>query len=243
MSSVEQNRKRVKLHYEKHRVCGIYKIINRHDDKYYIGSSNVIRRRWCQHKTQLKNNCHRNNHLQSSWNKYGKDDFIFEIVEEVPKEKLIEIEQKYLDIAKTEKEKCYNQSFDAHGGNVGKEAYEARSKKFCGPNHHLYGKHLSEEIRKKMSISKKGMYDGKKHPRYGKKASKETLEKMSKSMKGKLAGNKNPNYDPKNYSFQHINTGEIFTGSRYEFCKKIGVKIIWNIMMGKTKTVRGWKRV
>ncbi len=241
MSSVEQNRMRVKRHYEKHRVCGIYKIINKTDNKYYIGSSNIINRRWRQHKTQLRNNCHRNNHLQRAWNKYGEENFIFEIVETIVKEKLIEVEQKYLDIANTEQDKCYNQSFDAHGGNVGKEAYEARSKKYCGENHHLFGKRLSEEIRQKMSQSKKGMYDGDKHPLYGKHPSQETLIKRSQSMKGKLAGTLNPNYNSTVYSFIHTKTNEIFNGTRYEFCQKIGVKDLWTIMSGKTKTIKGWK--
>jgi len=241
MSSVEQNRIRVKRHYEKHRVCGIYKIVNKTDNKYYVGSSNVINRRWSQHKTQLRNNCHRNNHLQRSWNKFGEDNFIFEVVEEVPKEKLIEVEQKYLDIAKSNLDKCYNQSFDAHGGNVGKEAYEARSKKYCGINHHLFGKHLSEEIKQKMSQSKKGMYDGDKHPLYGKRQSQETLMKKSQSMKGKLAGTLNPNYDSKIYSFIHVLTNEIFNGTRHEFCKKIDVKDLWGLMCGKSKTIKKWK--
>ena len=85
-------------------ISGIYKIVNKINNKYYIGSSkNIIQSRWKHHKTILKNKNHFNHHLQSSWNKYGSDNFEFVIIETASKEKLMEVEQKYLNIAKTEK--------------------------------------------------------------------------------------------------------------------------------------------
>jgi group I intron endonuclease len=99
-------------------ISGIYKIINKTNGKYYVGSSCNIGtksgQRWRGHIRRLKSNNHYNPHLQRAWNKYGKENFDWIIVEEVVKEKLIEIEQKYLDIAKDEKEKCYNISFTAN---------------------------------------------------------------------------------------------------------------------------------
>lgn len=60
----------------------IYKITNIVNDNFYIGSTNNFKRRMFQHKSQLKNNKHSNKKLQNSYNKYGLDNFKFEIVEE-----------------------------------------------------------------------------------------------------------------------------------------------------------------
>lgn len=57
-------------------------------------------------------------------------------------------------------------------------------KKMKGENHPNYGKHPSEETRKKQSISMKGLMSGEKHPNYGKHPSEETRKKMSESRTG-----------------------------------------------------------
>jgi group I intron endonuclease len=53
--------------------CGIYRIINKINDKFYIGSSDNIERRFSRHLLDLKKNKHDNQHLQNAWNKYGKE--------------------------------------------------------------------------------------------------------------------------------------------------------------------------
>lgn len=77
------------------RICGVYSITNIVNNKIYIGSSIDIYRRWGEHKNRLEANAHHSSHLQKSWNKYGKENFKFEIIEKCSKEKLIEIEQKW----------------------------------------------------------------------------------------------------------------------------------------------------
>jgi group I intron endonuclease len=79
-------------------MIGIYKITNKINNNSYFGSSKDIERRWLTHKNQLKNNNHHNLHLQRSWNKYGDNNFIFEIVEQCCENILFETEQKYLDL-------------------------------------------------------------------------------------------------------------------------------------------------
>lgn len=78
-------------------MIGIYRIRNLINDKCYYGSSKNIEKRWKRHKSDLKNNHHHNIILQRSWNKYGKENFIFEIVEICENNELFEKEQIYLD--------------------------------------------------------------------------------------------------------------------------------------------------
>ena len=52
--------------------CGIYKITNLKNNKGYIGQSTDIKTRWINHKRELRNNIHRNPHLQNAFNKYGE---------------------------------------------------------------------------------------------------------------------------------------------------------------------------
>jgi group I intron endonuclease len=98
------------------KISGIYKIINKTNGKYYIGSSINIKRRWSNHKDMLKRNIHPNSHLQSSWKKYGKDNFEFLIVETISPNLLVEVEQKYLDASFKESRKCYNNNKFSSGG-------------------------------------------------------------------------------------------------------------------------------
>lgn len=66
-----------------HRIIGIYQIKNLVNNKMYIGSSVNIANRWTQHLALLNLNKHPNLHLQKSWDKYGKENFTFAILEEI----------------------------------------------------------------------------------------------------------------------------------------------------------------
>jgi len=91
---------------------GIYKILNIKNNKFYIGSSKDLNKRWIQHKSNLKNNNHINVILQRSWNKYGKNSFVFDIIEECKENMLLEREQYYIDTLKPK----YNIGLKASGG-------------------------------------------------------------------------------------------------------------------------------
>ncbi len=65
--------------------CGIYKITNKINNKVYIGKSIYIERRWYEHKTDM-NDINKQNHLYNAMRKYGKDNFLFEIIELCPKD-------------------------------------------------------------------------------------------------------------------------------------------------------------
>ncbi len=79
-------------------MIGIYRIKNLVNGKCYYGSSKQIEKRFDRHKRELKNNIHINCVLQRAWDKYGENNFIFEVVEECNINVLLETEQKYLDL-------------------------------------------------------------------------------------------------------------------------------------------------
>ena len=132
---------------------GIYKIVNTTNGKYYVGSSCNIKQRWDDHKIRLQHNRHSNEHLQNSWNKYGKEQFTLVIVEDVSRENLLLIEQKYLDIAKNN-DICYNIKFVAEGGGCSEEG----RLKIIEANRRRKGSNHSIETRHKISKSMTGKH-------------------------------------------------------------------------------------
>jgi predicted GIY-YIG superfamily endonuclease len=82
------------------KIAGIYMIMNTLDKKVYIGYSENIRRRWDNHKHNLRRNLHNNQHLQNSWNKNKEMCFTFSFVEILPlgltKQQYEEVETKWI---------------------------------------------------------------------------------------------------------------------------------------------------
>ena len=64
-------------------MVGIYKITNSNNGKVYIGESLDIERRWDEHKLDLENGTHHSFKLQNDYNEYGKNNFMFEVLEEI----------------------------------------------------------------------------------------------------------------------------------------------------------------
>ena len=67
------------------------------NQKFYIGSSVNIKKRWQQHQSQLNLGIHHCVHLQRAWNLYGSNSFVFSVVESAPKNILILREQAWID--------------------------------------------------------------------------------------------------------------------------------------------------
>lgn len=193
------------------KTSGIYNIVNKVNGKYYVGSSLDIcgepHGRFYQHKAHLKCQRHYNLHLQSAWNKYKPESFEFIVIEETPCKKniILEIEQKYLDIAKTEKHKCYNKSFTASGPDWTEENRRKRSILISGKNNPNYGN--GKKIK------------GKKNPFYGKTHSRESIAKI---IVGRLKrqGKNNAGYDHTIYHFYNRITNDTFIGTRGDMMLK-----------------------
>ena len=80
------------------KICGIYIIENIINKKVYIGQSKNILLRLSNHKYELCNNKHGNSYLQRTWNKYGEENFTFEILCECTPEELNEKEIYFIDL-------------------------------------------------------------------------------------------------------------------------------------------------
>ncbi len=77
---------------------GIYAIMNMVTEKWYIGSALNIKRRWNEHKCELRRNKHSNAYLQSSWNKHKEINFYFFVLEYTSISFLLSREQHWIDI-------------------------------------------------------------------------------------------------------------------------------------------------
>lgn len=209
------------------KVSGIYKIVNKIDGKYYVGSSKNIYKRWKAHIRSLNGNYHTNDYLQSAWKKYGNSAFEFIIIEITNDEETFLFEQKYLDVAKLEQDKCYNLNFEVSAVIMLSE-YSKQKQKLALINHYknpenrkkislkLKGIPLSDETKQKMSLSR----TGEKHFRYGKKLTLEHKTKLSKSH----IGIKNPWSDKNIYTCYNELSKIKVSGTRYELSKLMNLK-------------------
>ena len=77
-------------------ICGIYKITNKINNKKYIGQSIRVKERIAEHKNQLKNNTHHNQYLQNAYNKYGEQNFSYQIICECERDELNDKEIFYI---------------------------------------------------------------------------------------------------------------------------------------------------
>lgn len=159
--------------------CGIYQIRNIITNVCYTGQSIDIKDRERHHWGKLKNNKHDNVYLQRSYNKHGKEFFVFEILMYCMSKNLTLYEQMFYDT-----DKSHGLSYNIRkcvDSNKGIKFSDSSKKGMSGKNHHMWGKHPSEETREKLSEASRG----KNNPFYGKHHSKESVEKMSKAKKGK----------------------------------------------------------
>lgn len=92
---------------------GVYFIINIIDNKFYVGHSSNILKRFSAHKSYLRRNIHHCAFLQRAWNKYGEDNFDFKVFKTCNTiEESILLEQKFIDHCKI----LYNTSKKATSG-------------------------------------------------------------------------------------------------------------------------------
>lgn len=117
-------------------MIGIYCIENTANGLAYIGQSSDIKKRFAQHRSDLRGGRHVNSALQRAWEKYGEEAFVFSVVEEVPACDLDDAEIMWIE------------AFDSyiHGYNMTKGGESTR-----GLTPWNKGKTHSDETKKKIS--------------------------------------------------------------------------------------------
>jgi group I intron endonuclease len=182
---------------------GIYQILNLTNSKRYIGSAALdFIKRWNIHKHHLRYNTHPNIHLQRAWNLNQESNFSFQILEECQPDRCIEREQFYIDILQPEYNIC-----PIAGSPLGRLATEVARRRISeskrGEKHPNYGKHLSEETKRKIGTPQIGPLNhrfGKPPWNKGKTGfitTEETRQKRSLAMKGRIPWNKGKTYKQK----------------------------------------------
>ena len=148
-------------------MIGIYKIENLINGKVYIGGSSRIKGRISSHKSFLRRKKHCSKSLQESWNKYGEQNFKFEIIEECSSIEEVNEKEKYwiLYYKSYDDRFGFNKSL-SYIGNVGiehnvpfsEERKQKMSKTFFKEGQISFNKDkkLSEEHKRKIKNSEIG---------------------------------------------------------------------------------------
>lgn len=91
----------------------IYSITNKTNNKRYIGQTINLQSRWNAHTNDLLNNKHHSHKLQNAWNK-DKDNFQFEIIEEID-DNLLDEREKYWILFYDSYNNGYNETLGGDG--------------------------------------------------------------------------------------------------------------------------------
>lgn len=96
-------------------MIGVYKITNIKNNKAYIGISTDIEDRWKQHKSQYNWQRENKKSLYQAFQKYGLDNFTFEIIEECLPNELSDKEKYYVNL--------YDTYHNGYNATIGGEDY------------------------------------------------------------------------------------------------------------------------
>lgn len=165
---------------------GIYQIRNAINNHVYVGQTTKLSKRWVQHYSLLKNNKHKNVHLQRAWNKYGEENFLYEVILYCEPFELTKYEQFFEDFYRS-KGISYNirKCVDSNKGISWREDSKKRLSEFrTGKKQTEETKEKLREISKRENLSSETLrkrsesLSGENHPMYGKHPSEEAKQKM-----------------------------------------------------------------
>ena len=128
-------------------ITGIYTITNILNNKIYIGFARNIDKRWIRHRKDLKNNSHHCKHLQDAYNKYGKDNFKFEVLVKCEKQFLASEEHYWSNMLGLYDENYGYNTRPTHPHGKVEQTKETRDK-ISASN---IGKRRTDDSKKKMS--------------------------------------------------------------------------------------------
>lgn len=210
------------------------------DNKKYIGQSVDISERWRIHICELKYQNHHNVYLQEAWNKYGKENFKFYILEYCDIDQLDDKERYYISL--------YNSIDRSFGYNLmtgglskgslceeGKKKLSKILKKIHEENPSLAEKTRSNTIDYWSNTENLKYHSGERNGMYGKHHTEEAKEKMSRARKA------SSNFNPKPRKVLCKELNRIFDSA-----KGAGEKLnlsgsnILAVCYGKRKTCGGY---
>jgi group I intron endonuclease len=188
----------------------------------------IFSKRKFEHLWMLKKNIHINPILQNVYNKYGQEKIQILIIEKCSVEKLLELEQKYIDHYRNDNELILMNILLTAGNSSGyiptQESREKRSKSMMGKN--------KNKKRSELQCSEQSLRQ------QGREITSEWKVNISKSLKGRPSPNKSKKfiiYKGKTYSFKEFSglmkcdlsnlytTTKEFTEKKYN-CKLITVE-------------------
>jgi len=188
-------------------ITGIYKITNKINNNFYIGSAVNIKIRFNTHKRTLRNNNHCNEHLQRAWCSYGESSFSFEILEQCDRNDLIAREQHYINelmpqynilptagscLGRKHSQETKNKIAQGMTGKKNCLGYKLTQDQKDVISKRNKGRPLTEETKKKLSIANTGHIIPEEvrvkisNANKGKTKSEETKKKLSLANKGRV---------------------------------------------------------
>lgn len=225
----------------------IYSITNQRNNKRYIGISVEFPNRKRNHLWHLRKNKHSNVKLQNAYNKYGEENFSFDVLEELDNaDKMTVLEKEHDYIKKYDTFKSgYNMSEGFDGSTL--VEWTERQKKLASerwkgndiwlgrkqsPEHikkrtavHK-GKVLNDETKRKISESRLGKYRGEENPFYGRSHTSEVKQTLSNKLGKKIVCNE---------------TGEVFNSLKACADKMdLDRRNIQRVCVGKYKQTKGY---
>lgn len=211
--------------------CGIYQITNLVNGYFYIGSSLDIASRFGNHRHTLRKNNHNNPKLQNAWNKYGEQNFSFDIIELCNSKSLYKIEQKYLNKIKTSN-MSYNLVFI-----VGGFPDSSGNKNPRWINVSKQQKNLIKNYWKKFHTTKTITFIKTKFG-YGGSVARRIIREIKQEL-----NIPNKTKDNTIYCFQNMMTNITFKGTRKQFINSHNISYVTvsELVLGKiSKTRSGW---
>ena len=186
----------------------VYETTNLINGKYYIGV----------HKNNGSNYLGSGVVLNNDIKKYGKENFIRETLKEFDNEQdAYNYEKEIVNKELIDNKYCYNLVIG--GGNP---------PTLCGKEHYLFGKKIPKHICKKMKDNHQD-YSGKNNPNYGKIMTPEQKKKISVTKKKNYIKENHPNFGIKfseerckKMSTEHIKYTYYINGNIFNTCKNAG---------------------
>ena len=163
----------------------VYKITNQFNGKIYVGKTDgPLNERWSDHLSVATIKKVGYSYIHKAINKYGKEHFTIEILEEVKSSELcIEIEIYWIALLQTNESKYpdgigYNLT-DGGEGTSGFKKTPENIAKTSGENHYMFGKEIPENVKQKLSEA----LSGENNPFYGKRHPDEVLKNIKDKQK------------------------------------------------------------